>query len=140
VAAGGQLRHLRAEHVRAARNAQTIGIDAGAFQLGVLPRHFGGGKSYLYLPRHHLEGLAGLYELLGVEVGHVAGKGDGRPGGNHLGNRPHAAGTVPYRGPQRLGANADRADDSHAGDDDFVHGGAHEERIKGSQMAVNDGK
>ena len=60
-------------------------------------------------------------DILLYEVGHIAGDGDRRPGHGQLGDGPHAAAAALDGGPYRLGAEADGAGDSHAGDDDFVH-------------------
>ena len=116
-----ELVELAVEQPGGTDHAEAIGVDRGLGEASVLPGHFGGGGRELDLARHHLDALARLDEFLRLEVADLAAPGGDPAGSGKLRQRHDAASAGGNRLPDLLAADADRRNDSQAGDDDFTH-------------------
>ncbi len=97
------------------------GSTGRVVQAGVDARHVGRREAQLDVAAHHLQTLARPDVLFRIEIGHLAAEGRRQgSGSSNTGSRRMPLRPSHRAAPERLLADADRADHPHAGNNNFM--------------------
>ncbi len=117
-----QFVQIARHHVGPQHDAQPLGVQRALTQPGVDARHVGRREGQLDVAAHDFQALPRPHVLLRVEVGHLAAEGqaEGRVGVAEQRQPSNTAAAFAESRPKSLLPDTDRADDSHAGNDNVL--------------------